>query len=177
MYSDWERPSARRLGAMSSRIPRRLRGAGLWVIDDHILMSSTAGHDRWALIGGGVESGESAYEACEREFREELGVDARCERLAIVGDIIIRPNDRLEHDVCFYFMVSAPHDVGMSTVASREAGLEVAWIPLTDLGRFALLPPSMDTVIPTALSRDAVLYVTYDCRRNPDERRGTRIWA
>ncbi len=163
---------------MSSRIPRRLRGAGLWVIDDHILMSSTAGRDRWALIGGGVESGESAYEACEREFREELGVDVRCERLAIVGDIIIRPNDRLEHDVSFYFLVSAPHHVGgRSTVASRESGLDVAWIPLTDLGRFALLPPSLDTVIPAALSRDAVLYVTCDCRRSPDERRGTRIWA
>ena len=161
---------------MSPSIPRRLRGAGLWVIDDHILMSSTVGHHRWAVVGGGVEPGESAYEACEREFREELGVEVRCERLAIVGDIIIRPQDRLEQDVCFYFVVAARDTTSSPTPASREPELEVAWIPLTQLGRFALLPPSLEFILPRALSSDAALYVTYDCRRDPDERSGTHIW-
>jgi len=169
---------ARRLGAMNSRIPRRLRGAGLWVIDDHVLMSSTVGHHRWALVGGGVESGESAYQACEREFREELGVEVHCERLAIVGDIIIRPQGKLEQDVCFYFIVTASDHVGgTATVDSRETGLDVAWIPITELGRYALLPPSLDSLIPQALTSDAALYVTYDCRRDPDERGGTRVWG
>jgi 8-oxo-dGTP pyrophosphatase MutT (NUDIX family) len=61
---------------MRPSIPRRLRGAGLWGVDGHILKSSTLGHDRWAVVGGGVEPGEAAYQACEREFREELG--SRC---------------------------------------------------------------------------------------------------
>ncbi len=162
---------------MDLSIPRRLRGAGLWVVDDHILMSSTEGHDRWGVVGGGVEPGESAYEACEREFREELGVAVRCERLAVVGDIIIRPDDRLEQDVCFYFEVTAARHVdGIPLVASQEPGLEVAWLPLTELGRFDLVPPSLDAVIPRALASDSAIYVTYDCRTNPDERSGTRIW-
>ena len=162
---------------MSARIPRRLRGAGLWVVDGHILMSSTLGHDRWAAVGGGVEPGEAAYQACEREFREELGVEVRCERLAIVGDIIIRPNDRVEHDICFYFIVTAAQDAsGMPTVTSQEPELEVAWIPLAELGRVALLPPSLDTLVPRALTSDAALYVTYDCRSDPDERGSTHIW-
>ena len=163
---------------MTSSIPRRLRGAGLWVMDDCILMSSTVGQERWALVGGGVEPGESAHQACEREFREELGVEVRCERLAIVGDIIIRPQGWLEQDVCFYFMVTASHHIGgAATVASRETGLDVAWIPLSELGLYALLPPSLDTLIPQALSSDGALYVTYDCRTDPDERRGTHVWA
>ena len=106
---------------MTSGIPRRLRGAGLWVIDDHILMESTLGHDRWGIVGGGVESGESADQACEREFREEVGVEVRCERLAIVADIMIRPEDRLEQDICFYFIVTARRDAsGLPAVASQE---------------------------------------------------------
>jgi len=72
----------------------RLRGAGLWV-DGHILMESTRGHDLWGVVGGGVEAGESADQACEREFREEVGVDVRCQRLAIVADIVIGLGDTL----------------------------------------------------------------------------------
>ena len=152
---------------MTSSIPRRLRGAGLWVIDDQILMSSTVGQDRWALVGGGVEPGESAYQACEREFREELGVEVRCERLAIVGDIIIRPQGWLEQDVCFYFMVIASNHIGgAATVASRD-GSRRRMDTTRELGLFALLPPSLDTLIPQALSSDAALYVTYDCRTDP----------
>jgi 8-oxo-dGTP pyrophosphatase MutT (NUDIX family) len=163
---------------MTASIPRRLRGAGLWVIDEHILMTSTLGHDRWAVVGGGVEPGESAYQACVREFREEVGIDVHCERLAILGDIIIRPNDRIEQDVCFYFIVTAvPNVSGIPTVSSQEPGLEFAWIPLAELGRVDLVPPSLDSLIPRAVASDAPLYVTYDCRTDPDERGGTRIWT
>jgi 8-oxo-dGTP diphosphatase len=161
---------------MRASIPRRLRGAGLLVVDDHILVSRSVGHDRWGLVGGGAEPGESMYQACEREFREELGIDVRCDRLAIVGDIIIRPSDRLEQDICFYFIVTAVRDVGMAAFASEEPGLEAAWIPLAELGRVALVPPTLNVLIPRALASDAALYVTYDCRRDPDERGGTQIW-
>src|SRR5262245_38480436 len=140
---------------MGSAMPRRLRGAGLWVVDDHVLMESMVGHGRWGVVGGGVEPGETAYQACEREFREELAVEVRCGRLAIVGDIIIRPQDRVVHDVCFYFIVSAMHDPnGLPSVVSQEPGQEFAWIPIAELGRVTLVPPSLDTLIPQALAGD-----------------------
>ena len=64
----------------------------------------------------------------------------------------------------------------MPTVTSQEPELEVAWIPLTELGRVALVPPSLDILIPRALTSDAALYLTYDRRSDPDERGSTHIW-
>jgi len=158
-------------------IPRRLRSAGLWALEDHVLVSRAVGDPRWALVGGGLEPGESASEACQREFREEVGIDVRCERLAIVGDIIIRPNGRLAHDVCLYFIVTAVREVRARTsVASRETGLEVGWISLSQLGDAPLVPASLNDLIPRALASEKALYATYDCRLNPDERAGTSIW-
>ena len=61
-------------------------------------------------------------------------------------------------------------------VASQESGLEFAWKPIAELGQVALLPPSLDILIPRALSSDGALYVTYDCRTNSDERRATYLW-
>jgi ADP-ribose pyrophosphatase YjhB (NUDIX family) len=158
-------------------IPLRLRGAGLWVVDGHILMESTRGHDLWGVVGGGVEAGESADQACEREFREEVGVDVRCQRLAIVADIVIGLGDTLHREFCFYFAVAPVRDViGIPRIASQELGLEFAWIPLAELGRVALVPPTLDVLIPRALVGDTALYVTYDRRVHEDERQGTRIW-
>src|SRR5262245_10091662 len=111
---------------MGPEIRRRMRGAGLFVVEDHLLVSRAEGDRHWAVIGGGVEPGEAAYRACEREFREEVGLEVRCQRPALVGDIIIRSNDRLEQDVCIYFVVTAPQQASdMAAVASQESGLEV----------------------------------------------------
>lgn len=162
---------------MGSSIPLRLRGAGLWVVEDHLLVSRAVGHGRWGVVGGGLEPGESAYQACQREFREEVGVDVRCERLAMVGDIVIRPDERLEQDVCFYFVVvAAGEDAVRAGVASQEPGLEIEWIPLRELERAPLVPPSLDVLIPRALASADTLYVTYDCRQDQDEREGTYVW-
>ena len=61
-------------------------------------------------------------------------------------------------------------------VVSHEPGLEFAWVPLTELGRVTLVPPTLDILIRRALAGDLALYVNYDCRRDPDEQAGTHIW-
>jgi 8-oxo-dGTP pyrophosphatase MutT (NUDIX family) len=147
------------------------------VVDGHILMESMLGHDRWGVVGGGVEAGEAADLACEREFREEIGLDVRCERLAIVADMVLASGDTFQREFCFYFVVTPTRDVdGIPHIASQEPGLEFAWIPLADLGTVALVPHTLDVQIPRALAADTALYVTYDCRVHEDERQATRIW-
>ena len=48
---------------------------------EKVLLTRRADNDRWCLPGGGMESGESAAEACEREVLEETGLTGRVKRL------------------------------------------------------------------------------------------------
>jgi 8-oxo-dGTP diphosphatase len=55
-----------------------------------LLLVRHEGVDRWVVPGGGVHDGESYREAAERELREEAGVAADYEGLAMVTDVTFR---------------------------------------------------------------------------------------
>lgn len=63
--------------------PRTAAGA-LFVDGDRILLVRKTYGYRWDVPGGYVDVGESPAAACEREVREELGLDRRVERLVAV---------------------------------------------------------------------------------------------
>lgn len=48
---------------------------------EKVLLTQRADNGRWCLPGGGMEAGESAAEACEREAWEETGLKVRVKRL------------------------------------------------------------------------------------------------
>ena len=48
---------------------------------EKILLTRRTDNGLWCLPGGGIDPGESAAEACEREIREETGLRARVTRL------------------------------------------------------------------------------------------------
>lgn len=48
---------------------------------EKVLLTLRTDNGRWCLPGGGMESGESAAEACEREVWEETGLKVRVTRL------------------------------------------------------------------------------------------------
>jgi 8-oxo-dGTP pyrophosphatase MutT (NUDIX family) len=48
---------------------------------EKVLLTQRADNGRWCLPGGGMESGESVAQACEREVWEETGLRARVTRL------------------------------------------------------------------------------------------------
>jgi ADP-ribose pyrophosphatase YjhB (NUDIX family) len=49
-----------------------------------VLLTRRADNGQWCLPSGGVEPGETAAEACERETREETGLSVRVKRLVSV---------------------------------------------------------------------------------------------
>lgn len=53
------------------------------ILDDRgrVLLGHRADFDCWNLPGGGVEAGESPWQACQRECLEEVGVGVAVERL------------------------------------------------------------------------------------------------
>ncbi|GGL53837.1 NUDIX hydrolase [Halocalculus aciditolerans] len=61
--------------------------------DGDLLLVRHTGVDLWVLPGGGVESHESYREAAERELREEAGVDATYDGLAILTRLTIESGD------------------------------------------------------------------------------------
>ena len=48
---------------------------------EKVLLTRRVDNGRWCLPGGGMESGESAAETCEREVLEETGLTVRVKRL------------------------------------------------------------------------------------------------
>lgn len=58
-------------------------GCSAVILDEQkrALLTRRADNGLWCLPGGGMESGESAAEACEREVREETGLKVRVKRL------------------------------------------------------------------------------------------------
>ncbi len=48
---------------------------------ERVLLTQRIDNGRWCLPGGGMDAGESAAQACEREVWEETGLQARVTRL------------------------------------------------------------------------------------------------
>lgn len=77
--------------------PRVAAGA-LFVDGSRVLLVRKTYGDRWDIPGGYVDRGESPTEACEREIREELGIERAVNRV-LVHDWA--PNDK-EGDKLLY---------------------------------------------------------------------------
>jgi 8-oxo-dGTP pyrophosphatase MutT (NUDIX family) len=95
-----------------------------------ILLTRRADNGQWCLPGGGMEAGESAAEACEREVWEETGLSVRVKRLVGVyshpDQLAVYPDGNKAHIVVLHFEAEA---VGGKLGLSEET---------TDFGYFTL---------------------------------------
>jgi ADP-ribose pyrophosphatase YjhB (NUDIX family) len=95
-----------------------------------ILLTRRADNGQWCLPGGGMEAGESAAEACEREVWEETGLSVRVKRLVGVyshpDQLAVYPDGNKAHIVVLHFEAEA---VGGELGLSEET---------TDFGYFTL---------------------------------------
>jgi ADP-ribose pyrophosphatase YjhB (NUDIX family) len=84
-------------------------GCSAAIFDDQqrILLTRRADNGQWCLPGGGLESGESAAEACEREVFEETGLRVRVKRLVGVyshpDQLVIYPDGNKVFIVALHF--------------------------------------------------------------------------
>jgi ADP-ribose pyrophosphatase YjhB (NUDIX family) len=72
-----------------------------------ILLTRRADNGQWCLPGGGMESGESVAQACEREVFEETGLQVRVRRLVGVyshpDQLVIYPDGNKAYIVALHF--------------------------------------------------------------------------
>jgi 8-oxo-dGTP pyrophosphatase MutT (NUDIX family) len=95
-----------------------------------ILLTRRADNGQWCLPGGGLESGESAAEACEREVWEETGLQIRVKRLVGVyshpDQLVVYPDGNKAFIVALHFEADV---IGGELALSEET---------TDFGYFTL---------------------------------------
>lgn len=127
----------------------RLASGALFVDGDRILLVRKTYGDRWDIPGGYVDHGESPAAACERELREELGLDRTVQRL-LVHDWA--PSD-VEGDKILYVFDGG--DLGDDEGTIRLDGIEIdmiEWVAVDDLP---------DRVIPRLARRLTSAYRAY----------------
>ena len=119
----------------------RLRSAGIWISDEHILLESLVDREVWGVPGGFVEEGESVEQACLREYLEETGLSLKCDRLAIIHEYFWDNNGHAIREYGFYFVVTADLAVGaQSPVKSLEGHMQFKWHPLSKLQIIHFVP-------------------------------------
>jgi ADP-ribose pyrophosphatase YjhB (NUDIX family) len=115
-------------------------GCSAVIFDDQrrALLTRRADNGLWCVPGGGMESGESAVEACEREVLEETGLDVRVKRLVGVysnpNQLVIYPDGEKAHFVVMGFEAEiVGGELGLSN-ETTEAGFfsltEIAQMPM-----------------------------------------------
>jgi 8-oxo-dGTP diphosphatase len=100
----------------------------------------------WFLPGGHVELGEDVEAALVRELAEELGTDARIERLLAVVENSYRDDDGAHHERNHVFEVTIADD----EPESCESRLEFRWLSRGELAAADLRP---DTIKQMLLAR------------------------
>ena len=91
-----------------------------------VLLTRRADNGLWCVPGGGMESGESAAEACEREVWEETGLHVRVKRLVGVysnpDQLVVYPDGNQVHFVIMGFEAEiVGGELGLSN-ETTEAG-------------------------------------------------------
>lgn len=132
-----------------------LRTAAVVWHDGRVLVHRAARDNFWSMPGGRVEWLEPAGEALRREMREELGLEARVERLLWVIENFFLDKGCTYHEVAFYFLVSflpeaaIYHSDGPFCGQEEAMPLVFGWFPVDQLEAVPLYP----TFLRTALRR------------------------
>lgn len=138
----------------------RMRVAGIWLDDDHILLESLVELDVWGVPGGGLEADEMAEAGIIREYREELGLEMRCLHLAILNENFWSDKGQPVREYCFYFLVE-PVDQTLTLpgpMEPQEDGLKFAWFPLSGLNQLDVVPPGLPHLL--ARLSDGTIFIS-----------------
>ena len=118
------------------------------VRDGHVLTVRKRGTQRFMLVGGKLEPGESAHDAALRETREEVGL--RIDDATLLGEFHSEAANEPGHTLhSTVFMVESDSE----PVASAEIE-EVRWTPLQDFPDD--LAPMLEHHVLPALARQGL---------------------
>jgi len=123
-----------------------------------VLLCRDGEHGHLFLPGGRCELLEPSTVTVTRELREELGVDARIDRLLYVVENFFGSEDAMRvHEIGFYYLIALPQRVPLldAPIGQPFQGSEIdlhlyfSWHPIDDLEH--LQPPLYPEFLRTAL--------------------------
>jgi 8-oxo-dGTP diphosphatase len=102
-------------------VPRIPASAGALIFDEHgrLLVLNPSYKRHWTIPGGQIEpDGESPWEACQRETREECGLEVERGRLACVD--FLRPRPERPGGLRFLFDCGTFSDAQLAAITLQE---------------------------------------------------------
>ena len=132
------------------------RVVGILVRDGKVLLHKALNEEGFAFPGGHVLFGETNEQTLIREFKEELDVDIRVDRLKWVAEIFFPMHGKLCHQICLYYIVNLsdkkqflPNTIftGNEFFEGESFDIEFHWIPLEELIRHEVYPPQAKELI------------------------------
>lgn len=100
---------------------------------EKVLLTRRADNGRWCLPGGGMESGESVAEACEREILEETGLTVRVKRLIGVysnpDQLVIYPDGKK----AFFVVLSFEAEVMDGELSLSDETTELGYFSVPEM--------------------------------------------
>ncbi|MDQ3927565.1 MAG: NUDIX hydrolase [Chloroflexota bacterium] len=130
-----------------------LRGVGLFLEGDYVLIHRAEQDDFWTPPGGRAELGESTREAAAREMREELKVEVEIGRLLWVLEYFFESRGRAFHEIAFYYQAHLAPGSNITPATplfySDDFGLPLIfrWVRIDELEGMQFYPSFLKTAL------------------------------
>ncbi|MDO5733416.1 MAG: NUDIX domain-containing protein [Eubacteriales bacterium] len=140
----------------------RFRGGGIIIRNNKMLFIENAVANYYYMIGGAVKLGEVSAHCVEREIYEEIGVDAKAGRLAVVCENLFKGTDHETeglncHHIEFYYIVTLDNYEAIDECT--DIGERIVWIPIDKFQDYDIKPSFIRERIQEILASETPLHV------------------
>ncbi len=125
------------------------RVSGILIQDEKVLLQHVINDPAYAFPGGHVNFGEVSQDALIREFKEEISVEIKPERLLWVGENFFPWGEKDCHQICLYYLVRLSDDhqipiegcfLAQDEFLGKKINLEFCWFSLKSIEKVDLYP-------------------------------------